>query len=228
MLPSIPAAAMLAAMANEADTEALLAAEGEARVAILGRMFEAQKPRLLRTVNVRMHPKVRARVGASDVVQDAYVEVLARVDEYVRDPRIPFFLWMRRIVGQRLMKTHRFHLDAQRRDARQESPAERRMPDASTFAMVEILRDERPSPLSVVAQGESRDRLVGMLDQMSETDREVLAMRHFEGLSNEEVAQELGLGKHAASKRYIRALKRLKELVQEDELSAGQPEGDAT
>jgi RNA polymerase sigma-70 factor (ECF subfamily) len=196
------------------DTEALLASEGEERRAILGRMFETQRPRLLRMVSVRMHPRVRARVGASDVVQDGYVEILDRVDEYVADPRIPFFLWMRRIVGQRLTKAHRFHLDAQRRDARQETPAERRMPGVSTFAMADFLRDERTSPLSAAARTEARDRLVRLLDEMSETDREVLAMRHFEGLTNEEVATELGLDKDAASKRYIRALRRLKVLAE--------------
>lgn len=198
------------------DTEALLAASEEDRKAILNDMFDAQKPRLMRMVAVRMHPKVRARVGASDIVQDAYVEVFKRVDEYTADPQIPFFLWIRRIVGQRLMKAHRFHLDAKKRDARQETPAQRRMPEASTVAIAEFLQDRNPSPLSMAARDESRDRLVRMLDRMSETDREVLAMRHFEEMTNEEVAQELGLGKHAASKRYIRALRRLKELAEAD------------
>lgn len=212
---------MLGSMDGEPDTSALLAAKEADRPVVLNRMFEEQKPRLLRMVAVRMHPKVRARVGASDVLQDAYVEVLRRVDDYVADPRIPFFLWMRRIVGHQLIRTHRFHLDAQRRDPRKEAAAEKRIPEASTFAMIDILRDKRPSPLSAAARDESRDRLVRMLDQMSETDREVLAMRHFEEMTNEEVAQELGLGKHAASKRYIRALKRLKEIASEIDAADG-------
>ena len=206
-------------MPSGPDTEALLAASDEDRGRILGEIFEAEKPRLLRTINLRMHPKVRTRVGASDVVQDAFVEIMKSVDGYVADPRMPFFLWMRRIVGQRLMKAHRFHLDAQRRDARQEERVERKMPDASTFAMVDFLADHQPSPLSAVAAGEARARLVDLLEDMSETDREVLAMRHFEQMSNEEVAAELGLGKHAASKRYIRALQRLKALVENEEQS---------
>ena len=202
-------------MQSGSDTAALLAAEGDECGAILERMFEEQKPRLTRMVTLRMHPKVRARIGASDVVQDAYLEVFKHVDEYVRDPRMPFFLWMRRIVGQRLTKAHRFHLDAQRRDARQEAPVERRMPEASTFAMAGILQDQSPSPSAVAARAETRDRLIDMLDQMNEIDREVLSMRHFEEMTNEEVAEELGLGKHAASKRYIRALKRLKDIAQD-------------
>ncbi len=211
-------------MASGSDTSALQAADGDDRQAILGRLFEEQKPRLLRTVAVRMHPKVRARVGASDVVQDAYVEIAKNVDTYLADPKMPFFLWMRRIVGQRLMKAHRFHLDAQRRDARQEMPAERRMPDASTYAMAEFMQARGPSPLSMAEQGESRDRVIRMLDQMSEMDREVLAMRHFEEMTNEEVAEELGLGKHAASKRYIRALQRLKALAESDDSVEGDKE----
>ncbi len=204
-------------MPSGPDTEALLAADGEERRAILNRMFEEQKPRLLRMIAVRMHPKVRARVGASDIVQETYVEAFKHVEDYARDPRMPFFLWVRRIAGQRLMKAHRFHLDAQRRDARQEQRAERCIPNASTVAMAEFLQDERPSPPSMAERDEARSRLVRLLDEMNETDREVIAMRHFEGLSNEEVAAELDLSKHAASKRYIRALKKLKSLVVEAE-----------
>ncbi len=168
-------------------------------------------------VRMRMHPQVRARVDASDVIQDAYVEVTNRIGEYVDDPRVPFFVWLRRLTGQRLMKTHRFHLDAKRRDVRrQERPDDARMPEASVVAMVDMLAADTTTPTRGAARTELRERIVALLGELSETDREVLCMRHFEELSNEEVAHELGLGKHAASKRYIRALKRLRELVGDD------------
>ena len=108
-------------------------------------------------------------------------------------------------------------VDAQRRDARLEAGDEKlRMPETSVVAMVDVLAGDRTSPESAAARVERRDRITALLEELSPTDREVLSMRHFEELSNEEVAAELGLGKHAASKRYIRALQRLKALLGED------------
>ncbi|MDJ0521331.1 MAG: sigma-70 family RNA polymerase sigma factor [Planctomycetota bacterium] len=197
----------------------LLGAGPDERAQVLGTLLERHQDRLLRMVQMRMHPKVRARVGASDVVQEACVEAHRLVDQYVGDPQLPFFLWLRRITAQRLMKAHRFHLDAQRRDARRDAGDDKlRMPETSVVAMVDILAADRTSPHSAVARDERRDRITAALEEMSPTDREVLSMRHFEELSNEEVAAELGLGKHAASKRYIRALQRLKQLLGEDGL----------
>ncbi len=200
-------------MSAPQDAELLNAAPAE-RAAILGDLLERHQQRLLRMVEMRMHPRVRARVGASDVVQDACVEVHRCIQDYVDDPQIPFFLWLRRITAQRLMKAHRFHLDAKRRDVRREAGADKlRMPETSVVALVDILAGERTSAHSAVERDERRARIAALLEKMSPTDREVLSMRHFEELSNEEVAAELGLGKHAASKRYIRALQRLKALL---------------
>ena len=141
--------------------------------------------------------------------------------EYVNDPQVPFFVWLRRLTGQRLMKTHRFHLDAQRRDVRRQERSERAdMPEASVVAMVDMLAADGTTPTKGAARSELREQIMALLGELSEIDREVLCMRHFEELSNEEVAHELGLGKHAASKRYIRALKRLREMVGDDFRSA--------
>ena len=203
-------------MPSPQDAELLNAAPAE-RDAVLGDLLERHQQRLLRMVEMRMHPRVRARVGASDVVQDACVEVHRCIQDYVDDPQIPFFLWLRRITAQRLMKAHRFHLDAQRRDVRREAGADRlHMPETSVVALVDLLAGTRTSAHSAIARDERRERIAALLEEMSPTDREVLSMRHFEELSNEEVATELGLGKHAASKRYIRALQRLKQLLGDD------------
>ena len=207
---------MLAGMAGAPTDEDLIGADETEREAILSTLLEHHRPRLRRMVEMRMHPQVRARVDASDVLQEAYIEVTRRVGEYVADPQIPFFLWMRRMTGQRLMKTHRFHLDAQRRDVRRQASVGRLVPDASMAAMLDHLDGARTTPATAAARVELRDRIKLVLDDMSETDREVLCMRHFEDMTNEEVATELGLGKHAASKRYIRALQRLRQLVGED------------
>ena len=194
----------------------LLDADPESRGAVLNELLERHQDRLLRMVQMRMHPKIRARIGASDVVQEAYVEVHRLIDDYIHDPQMPFFLWLRRITAQRLTRAHRFHLDAQRRDARREGSNALELPETSVVAMVDILAGNQTSPQSAAARQERRERISAILEDMNPTDREVLSMRHFEELSNDEVAAELGIGKHAASKRYIRALQRLGEQLGED------------
>lgn len=200
--------------------EGLLEAAGEDREVLLSRLLEQHRERLLRMVRLRMHPQVRTRVDASDVIQEAYIEAVRRVGEYVEDPQVPFFVWLRRMTGQRLMKAHRFHLDAQRRDVRRQvRGASDDVPEASVVAMVELLAGDGTTPTRAAARSELRERIRDLLGELSPTDREVLCMRHFEDLSNEEVAHELDLSKHAASKRYIRALRRLRELVGDDATS---------
>lgn len=181
---------------------------------MLGELLAAHRSRLLHMVRVRLHPQVRQRVDASDVIQEAGLEAYRRIDEFCADPRMPFFLWLRRIVGDRLLKAHRAHLDAKQRDVRrqQRSGAEH-MPDVSVAALADMLAAGNTSPTQGAARNELRERVAGLLAELDETDRDVLCMRHFEELSNGEVAEELGLGKHAASKRYIRALQRLRGLV---------------
>lgn len=198
------------------DDQALLEADEAGRPEVLGRLLDRHRNRLLRMVQMRLHPQVRTRVDASDVIQEAYLEIAERVGDYVADPKMPFFLWARRIAGDRLLKAHRFHLDAKRRDVRRQAAPQRPMPDVTAIALVDQLAGARTSPSVGAVRAELRERIAVMLDELSDIDREVLCMRHFEELSNEEVAQELGLSKHAASKRYIRALQRLRDLVGTD------------
>ena len=192
--------------------EGLVEAGDRERTELLNALFERHRARLLRMVRMRMHAQVKARVDASDVIQDAYIEATNRIGEYVADVRVPFFVWLRRLTGQRLMKTHRFHLDAKQRDVRrQEQDNTPAMPEVSVVAMIDMLAADATTPTQGIARAELQERILALLSELGELDREVLCMRHFEELSNEEVASELGIGKHAASKRYIRALKRLRE-----------------
>lgn len=202
--------------AQASEDRELLEADAARRPLELDRLLERHRARLLRMVQMRLHPQVRRRVDASDVLQEACLEICERVDEYVQDPRLPFFLWARRITGDRLLKAHRFHLDAQQRDVRRDAGPARSMPDVSTAALLDQIEGGRTSPSLGAARAELRAKIAKALEALADTDREVLCMRHFEELSNEEVARELGLGKHAASKRYIRALTRMRALLGED------------
>ena len=157
---------------------------------------------------------MKARLDASDVVQEAYLEVAARLEEYVRDPKLPPFLWLRLVVGERLMKLHRHHLGAQMRDAGREVSLFRgALPAASSAALAAQLLGRYTSPTQAILRAERILRLQEALNTLEPIDREILSLRHFEELTAAETARVLGIEESAAAKRYFRALKRLKDVL---------------
>jgi RNA polymerase sigma-70 factor, ECF subfamily len=177
-------------------------------------LFDRHRGRLRRMVRLRMDRRLQGRVDPSDVLQDAQLEVLRRAAGYAADPRLPPFLWLRLITGQRLIALHRRHLGARMRGAGQEIALHRGpMPQATSASLAEMLLGRLTSPTQAAQKAEVRVLLQEALNGMDPIDREVLTLRHFEELSNAEVAQLLGLSKTAASNRYIRALDRLREIL---------------
>ncbi len=139
-----------------------------------------------------------------------------RLSDYLRDPAVPVFVWLRTMTQQVLADAHRRHLGAQKRDARQDVPLNRRSGQESTSASIAArLVGSLTSPSQAAVRQDMREHLHRALDQMDALDREVLALRHFEDLTNGEVAAVLGLQKAAASNRYVRALKRLKQIMED-------------
>jgi RNA polymerase sigma-70 factor (ECF subfamily) len=178
----------------------------------LAELFDRYRDRLRRMVRLRMDRRLRGRVDPSDVLQEAQVEILRRAAAYAADPRLPPFLWIRFITGQRLMALHRHHLGARLRSAGQEIALHHGpIPQATSASLAEMLLGRLTSPTQAAQRAEVRLMLQEALNGMDPLDREVLTLRHFEELSNAEVAQLLGLSKTAASNRYIRALERLRE-----------------
>jgi RNA polymerase sigma-70 factor (ECF subfamily) len=182
--------------------------------AALNAMFERHRDRLRRMVEIRLDSRLKARLDASDVVQEAYLEVATRLDEYVRDPKLPPFLWLRLVVGERLMKLHRHHLGAQMRDAGREVSLFRgALPAASSAALAAQLLGRYTSPTQAILRAERILRLQEALNTLEPIDREILSLRHFEELTAAETARVLGIEESAAAKRYFRALKRLKDVL---------------
>ena len=211
-------------MPSEQDEEELAALEGagEERDEVLGRLFERHRARLRKMVHLRMAPNLRTRIDASDVLQETYVEVSARLGDYLEDPRMPFFVWLRFLTAQRLVALYRHHVATQKRDVRRQVPIERKaFPAASSAIMASQLVGGLNSPSGAAMQAEARKQVEEALDQMNTSDREVLVMRHFEQLSNAETAHELGLKPSAASKRYLRALQRLRSVFEDVDLENG-------
>jgi RNA polymerase sigma-70 factor (ECF subfamily) len=170
--------------------------------------------RLRRMVALHLDPRLQGRIDPSDVLQESYLEAVRQLADYLRNPVLPFFLWLRQLAGHRLFKLHRHHLGAQMRDAGREVSLYRGpLPEASSAALAAQLlgHDTRPSEAAVRA--ELKIRLQEALNRMDPLDREVLSLRHFEQLTTAEVARELSISPAAAGKRYLRALLRLKDIL---------------
>ena len=197
-------------MEAEFDIEAALDRADAGDLAPVGRVLEGFRPRLARMIDLRMHPLVRGRLDVHDVLQEAFVEIVERIREYTAEREVTFYVWVRFLVGQRLSQLHRRHLGAQARDVRRERPV---VPEASSIAIASAFLDPGPTPSRQAIGGERRRALEEGLEQLKPLDREVLALRHFEELSNREVAQTLRIADSAASVRYVRALERLRGLL---------------
>jgi RNA polymerase sigma-70 factor (ECF subfamily) len=188
------------------------AASGD-RAAIV-KLLERYRGRLRRMVAMRLDPRLRGRVDASDVIQEGYLEAMNRLEEFIRDPSVPFYIWLRFLVGQRLQKQHRRHLGTTGRDVGREVSIYRGgMPGASTGALAARLLGKLTSPSQAALRAERRLQLQDALNRIDPLDREILVLRHYEQMSNVHAAAALGLTESAASKRYTRALERLREIV---------------
>jgi RNA polymerase sigma-70 factor (ECF subfamily) len=182
--------------------------------ASLGKLLAEHRPRLRRMVAMRMDPRLAGRVDPSDIVQEGQLEAARRLGDFIREPKAPFFLWLRFITGQCLAACHRRHLGAQQRDVRRELSVDQpRIPEASSVALAHQLLGRMSSPSQAAIREEQKAKLHEALDTMDPADREVLALRHFERLTAGEAAAELGISESAAKKRYLRALERLRSIM---------------
>ncbi len=183
------------------------------RIAI-AELLERYRSRLRRMVELRLDARLRGRVDASDVIQEGYLDAMRRLEEFVREPTVPFYIWLRFLVGQRVQEQHRRHLGTTGRDVGREVSIYRSaMPGASTGAIAARLLGNLTSPSQAAVRAERKLRLQEALNRMEPLDREVLVLRHYEQMSNGDAAAALGLDKSAASKRYTRALTKLKEIL---------------
>jgi RNA polymerase sigma-70 factor, ECF subfamily len=186
------------------------AGDGESWEALVGR----SRNRLRRMVSFRLDQRLQGRVDASDVLQDAYLEAWQALGAYVHRPEMPFFLWLRGIVGNKLRELHRHHLGTQMRDPRREvSIRGGALSETTTTAMAAQLLGNLTRASEEAVRLELKLRLQDALNAMDPLDREVLALRHFEQLSPVETARVLGIKEKAAGMRYMRALRRLKDIL---------------
>jgi RNA polymerase sigma-70 factor (ECF subfamily) len=199
---------------NSSETAQLLERARSGDEAALDELFTLHRDRLRRMVQMRLDWRLQGRIDESDVIQDAYLEASRRLNEYLAKPDMPLFLWLRFLVGERLLILHRHHLGTKMRDVRREiSIFNDLLPEASSAALAAQLLGEQTSPSEAAVRAEQLLYLQEAINQLEPIDREVLALRHFEQLSRVETARVLGIAEDAAAKRYIRALKRLKDML---------------
>jgi RNA polymerase sigma-70 factor (ECF subfamily) len=196
------------------DTGQLLqqAAQGDTHAP--GTLFSRHRDRLRCMVQLRLDRRLQGRLDPSDVLQEAYLEFSRSLNQYLTKPVLPFYLWLRMITGRKLQALHRRHLGVHARAAGREiSLYQGAFPPASSVSLAAQLLGHYTSPSQDAMRAELQIRIQEALNSMEPLDREILSLRHFEQLDNNEVAQVLGISKGAASKRFIRALRRLKRAL---------------
>lgn len=186
--------------------------EGDSRIAEIFSRFRHQ---LERVVDFRMDPRIRPRVDSNDVLQEAFLDIKSRYREFVRAPGVSLFVWFRQVTLQVLIEFQRRHF-RQKRDVQKEIRLNLPAIDQSDASqmMARELAGQLTSPSQAAIKAEELERLQQALESMNETDREILALRHFEQLSNSEVAEIIGIKPAAASNRYVRAIAKLGEIME--------------
>ncbi|HBE67003.1 MAG TPA: RNA polymerase subunit sigma [Planctomycetaceae bacterium] len=178
--------------------------------------FESYRPRLSRMIELRMDPRVQGRLDPSDVLQESFIQAARELPEYTNRRHVPFYLWLRLIAGQKLARAHKTHLGAAKRQAQREvsldAPA---VPDLSTINLASHLLANLTSASGAIVREEARAMVHQVLNEMDAQDREVLALRHFEDLTNREVASMLDISEAAAKSRYRRALVRITQALRQ-------------
>jgi len=201
---------------NPDETHVLLRRAQEEGEPAAARLWERHREPLKRLISHRLDPALAQRVDASDVVQEVLIKANHRLDAYLKNPSIPFSLWLRRIALDQIIDEHRRHRVAAKRSLRRErSLSQPAYADRSSLDLAAQLRDSGLTPAASALRGELQRRFRETLARLDESDREVLVLRYFDRLSNRDVAHHLGLSEAAAGMRHLRALKRLRVLLEE-------------
>jgi RNA polymerase sigma-70 factor, ECF subfamily len=196
-------------------TQTLLERATRGDKAALNALLELHREELRRMVAARLDPRLAARVDASDVVQDALLEASRRLDRYLLQRPLPYLAWLRQIVDERIITTHRHHISSQRRSIRREE-YRLEVPDESVDWLIGSLfaRDTSPSDRAIRREGD--EHLMQAVASLPPKDREVVAMRHIEQLSTAAIAAALGISEAAVKSRLVRARARLRNELQAD------------
>jgi len=196
------------------DTERLIRLAGSGDCEASAALFSRFRNRVKRVVQLRLHKKLQGRLDGSDIVQDALLVAASKLPQYVQDPQLPFYLWLRQIACWRIAEVHRQHLGTAKRDPRREVYlGQQDLEDLDTASLAEALLAKGPSVAEQVAVSEQRNRLEKSLLQLSSLDRELIALKHFEQLTITEMSLVLNIPRATIGRKYLKALTRLRILL---------------
>jgi RNA polymerase sigma-70 factor (ECF subfamily) len=195
-------------------TEQLLNGVRAGKVGAADRLLERHRSPLRRMIEMRLDRKIQQRVDASDIVQEVMIEANRRLEKYLANPVMPFHLWIRQMARDRIIDAHRRHRGSGKRSVDREKAMQAPAAlDRSTIELAAQLCDEELTPAAAATMRELQERFQNAIEQLDENDREIVVMRHVEQLSNQDVATALELTEPAASMRYLRAIRRLRSLL---------------
>jgi RNA polymerase sigma-70 factor (ECF subfamily) len=196
-----------------ADEEALVLRLREGDRGALGDLFSLHRQRIWRMIRFRMDRRLAARIDPDDVLQEAFLAARTRIDNFLAEPHRSFFVWLRMIALQTLFDQHRHHIGAEMRNAARDVRIDQADSSNTSLCLAAQLAGTLTSPSQAAAGLEMMQQLEQAIASMAALDQEIIAMRHFEDLTNIESAEALGISPTAASNRYVRAIARLKEIL---------------
>jgi len=206
-------------------TSVLIEAAREGNTDAVNQLLDRHRKGVRRLIELRLDRKVQQRVDVSDVVQEVLVEASGRMEKYLDDPAMAFHLWLRQIAWDHIIDTYRRHRVSAKRSMDREQPiaSGASSVDESSVDLAIQLCDPAMTPAAVATQREIATRVERAIEQLDPPDREVILMRHYEHLSNLEIAEVLNLNPPAASMRYLRAVRRLRTLLEQEQPSLEDP-----
>jgi RNA polymerase sigma-70 factor (ECF subfamily) len=210
-------------MTTELDESELISRAAAGDTAAMGQLFSRHEMRLKRMISVRMDPRLGGRLDSSDIFQELQLEASQRFQEFSRQAATPFFAWMRFLAKQKVAEACRRHLYTQSRDVRREQSEFGSEGEGTSLSLASFLMGQITSPSMQVAKAEIRQLVLSAIDSMEPLDREILLLRHAEQLLTSETAKELGISQNTCRQRHVRALKRLKVLLSQHDLTWGEP-----
>jgi RNA polymerase sigma-70 factor (ECF subfamily) len=202
---------------NSDETQELLRDAGNGDSHAVNVLMERHRESLRKLVRMRLDRAIAQRVDASDVVQDVLMEASQRLADFIGEAKMPFHLWLRQLTKDHIIDVHRRHRGAQRRSVDREHRVLAVQPDRSSLDLAAQFCDPELTPAAANIRRELEQRFLTALDHMSDDDKDIILMRHFEHLSNSEVAQALNMSPAASGMRYLRTLRRLRSILGEDQ-----------
>ena len=199
------------------QTKQLIAQAKDGDVSAVNQLMDRHRNSLRQLVRMRLDNKIQKRIDVSDVVQDVLVEANRRLQRYMDNPIMPFHLWLRQIAKDRIIDAHRRHrVSAKRSVDREQQMVAPRGYDKSSIQLATMLGDSRLTPAAAALQKEMAKKVEQAIAKLDPKDCEIIVMRHYEHLTNQEIGQLLELSEPAASMRYLRAIRRLKQMLAND------------